>query len=143
MSKETKFKKQAVEDYSSEGKKRDKKLSKHIDGTVITIKVVGGEKGEMAFDTANLPKRIQDILIPFGAGHKLGDSAAGRSGVDAEDAIVKVWEGLVNGEWSVRQPAETKVSIASIEKMKRALANMTLEDAAKTRELMAAMGVNL
>lgn len=140
MSEESKFKKQAVENYAPEGKKRDKKLSKSIDGTVITIKVVGGMKGEMSFDTANLPKKIQEILIPFGAGHKLGDSAAGRSGVDAEDAIVKVWEGLVKGEWSVRQPAETKVSISS---MKGALANMTPEDAIKARELMASMGINL
>lgn len=141
MVEESKFKKQAVENYApAEGKKRDKKLSKNIDGTVITIKVVGGVKGEMAFDTANLPKKIQEILIPFGAGHKLGDSAAGRSGVDAEDAIVKVWEGLVKGEWSVRQPAESKVSIAS---MKGALANMTPEDAIKARELMATMGINL
>lgn len=137
MNKENKFKRENVE---LEGKKRDKKLSKNIDGTVISIKVVGGVKGEMTFDTAKLPKKIQDMLIPFGAGHKLGDSAAGRSGVDAEDAIVKVWEGLEKGEWSVRQPAETKVSISS---MKGALANMTPEDAAKARELMATMGINL
>lgn len=137
MNKETKFKKETDE---REGKKRDKKLSKNIDGTVITIKVAGGVKGEMTFDTATLPKKIQDILIPFGAGHKLGDSAAGRSGVDAEDAIVKVWEGLKKGEWSVRQPAETKVSIAS---MKNALTNMTLEDATKARALMATMGIKL
>lgn len=140
MSKEIKFKKEAVENYAPEGKKRDKKLSKNIDGTVISIKVVGGVKGEMTFDTANLPKKIQSILIPFGAGHKLGDSAAGRSGVDAEDAIVKVWEGLEKGEWSVRQPAETKVSISI---MQSALDNMTPEDAANARELMAKMGINL
>lgn len=140
MSKEAVFKMQAVENYSNEGKKRDKRLSKNIDGTVISIKVVGGVKGEMTFDTAKLPKKIQDMLIPFGAGHKLGDSAAGRSGVDAEDAILKVWEGLEKGEWTVRQPAETKVSLAS---MKNALANMTVEDATKARELMATMGINL
>jgi hypothetical protein len=140
MNKDIKFKKQHIERDSLDAKKRDKKLSKNIVGTVITIKVAGGEKGEMTFDTANLPKKIQDMLIPFGAGHKLGDSAAGRSGVDAEDAIVKVWEGLEKGEWSVRQPAETKVSIAT---MKIALANMTVEDATKARELMASMGINL
>ena len=35
--------------------KRDKKLSKSIDGTTVVITVVGGEKGEMRFDVETLP----------------------------------------------------------------------------------------
>lgn len=120
--------------------KRDKKLTKSVEGTVITIEAIGGEKGPMTFDTAELPESVQAALIPFGASHKLGDSAAGRAGVDAEKAIQAVWEGLMKGEWTTRQPAAPKVSIANV---KSALAGMSDEDAAKARELMAAMGITL
>lgn len=120
--------------------KRPRKLSKGIEGNIVTITVVGGEMGAMTFDTTELPENVQSALVPFGLGHKLGDSAAGQSGVDAENAIQKVWEGLLKGDWSVRAPAAPKVSIANV---KDALANMTPEDAAKARELMAQMGILL
>jgi hypothetical protein len=45
---------------------------------------------------------------------KLGDAAAGKKGQDAVDAINKVWEGLVSGNWSVRAPAAEKISKNSI-----------------------------
>lgn len=120
--------------------KRERKLTKDVEGTVVTITVIGGEKGEMKFDTSTLPGAIQASLVPFGASHKLGDSAAGRTGVDAEEAITKVWEGLQKGEWTVRQAAAPKVSISNV---KNALANMSPEDAEKARALMAQMGITL
>jgi hypothetical protein len=120
--------------------KRDKKLTKSIEGTVVTIEAIGGEKGPMTFDCAELSKETCEKLIPFGASHKLGDAAAGRSGKDAEEAITKVWEGLLKDEWTVRQPALPKVSISQV---KDALAGMSDEDRAKAKELMAAMGINL
>lgn len=97
-------------------KSKRKKLSKDLatkPGTVI-ITVEGGVKGPMEFDTAKLPADVQTKLVPFGAGHKLGDSAAGRKGTEAEDAINKVWDGLMKGDWSVRAPAVPKVSVADI-----------------------------
>ena len=120
--------------------KRDKKLTKSVEGTVITIEAIGGENGPMTFDVAELPEAVRSALIPFGASHKLGDSAAGRTGVDAEKAIQAVWDGLMKGDWTTRQAAAPKVSIANV---KNALANMSDEDAAKARELMAAMGITL
>lgn len=120
--------------------KRDKKLRKSIDGSIVTIEAIGGEKGAMQFDINELSEKIQESLIPFGASHKLGDAAAGRTGKDAEEAICKVWEGLLKGEWTVRQAAIPKISVSQV---KDALAGMSAEDAAKARELMAQMGINL
>ena len=95
---------------------RAKKLTKDLvtnPGTVI-LTVAEGEKGAMEFDFSLLPQKIQKAFGPFGLGHKLGDSAAGRSGKDAEAAISKVWDGLMNGDWSVRAPAQPKVAISTI-----------------------------
>jgi hypothetical protein len=95
---------------------RAKKLTKDlvtVPGTVI-ITVADGEKGAMKFDFNLLPPKIQKAFGPFGLGHKLGDSAAGRAGKDAEEAITKVWDGLMKGDWSVRAPATPKVAVATV-----------------------------
>lgn len=118
--------------------KRARKLSKSIEGNVITISAIGGEKGEMKFDASELPEEIQKALITFGLNHKLGDAAAGREGKDAEEAILKVYEGLMKGEWTTRTPAAPKVSMNTI---KDNLAKMAPEEAEKARALMAAMGI--
>lgn len=98
------------------GKTKKKKLSKDLatkPGTII-ITVQDGEKGAMEFPFNKLPQDIQAKFGPFGYGHKLGDSAAGRKGKDAEAAIMKVNEGLMNGDWSVRAPAAPKINIAEL-----------------------------
>lgn len=95
---------------------RAKKLTKDLTtkpGTVI-LTVAEGEMGAMEFDFSELPQKIQKAFGPFGLGHKLGDSAAGRKGKDAEGAINKVWDGLMNGDWSVRAPAQPKVAISTV-----------------------------
>lgn len=120
--------------------KRPKKLTKGIEGTQVIITVIGGEKGEMRFDASALPEQIQKNLVPFGLGHKLGDAAAGVSGKDAEEAITKVWDGLVAGNWSVRAPAAPKVSVGEI---KNNLGNLSEEEQEAARALMAKLGINL
>lgn len=95
---------------------KKKKLSKDLvtkPGTIM-ITVLDGEKGTMEFPFNKLPKTIQEKFGPFGYGHKLGDSAAGRKGKDAEAAILKVNEGLMRGDWSVRAPAVPKLNIAEL-----------------------------
>ena len=95
---------------------KKKKLIKDLaskPGTVI-ITVQDGEKGVMEFPFSELPKAIQDKFGPFGYGHKLGDAAAGRKGKDAEAAIMKVYEGLMKGDWSVRAPAAPKINIVEL-----------------------------
>jgi len=118
--------------------KRAKKLSKGISGMVVIIKVLDGEQGEMQFDTSLLPDNVKEHLVPFGAGHKLGDSAAGRTGKEAEEAIQKVWEGLMKGDFTVRAPAAPKVSVAEI---KSALDNMSEEDRASAEKALTALGI--
>lgn len=96
-------------------KKSRRKLEKDLtDHPVVKITSLGGKKGLMTFDFTDLPEEIQDRLGPFGLGHKLGDAAAGRKESEAEEAIIKVWEGLMAGDWSVRAPAVPKVSVKAI-----------------------------
>jgi hypothetical protein len=93
--------------------KKTKKLSKSIEGTALTI--TEHETGTVVtYDFSTLPGSIQSLLGPFGLASKLGDAAAGKKGQDAVDAINKVWEGLVSGNWSVRAPAAEKISKNSI-----------------------------
>ena len=120
--------------------KRDRKLRKGIEGTVVTIEALNGNKGAVEYDSATLPQNVKDALIPFGLSHKLGDAAAGLTGADAEAAITKVWEGLVTGDWSVRAPAAPKIKVSEV---KNALSNMSDEEATAARELMKKLGINL
>ena len=91
-----------------------RRLMKSIEGTAIKISVVGGNSGEVTYDFATLPAEIQAKFGPFGLSHKLGDAAAGKAGPDAEEAIGRVWDGLMAGDWSVRAPAAPKVSIKAV-----------------------------
>ena len=94
--------------------KRAKKLAKEIEGEMVKITVGDGAKGEMIFLFSDLPADIQSKLGPFGLGHKLGDAAAGKEGLEAEEAINKVFDGLKSGDWSVRAPAGPRVSIKAL-----------------------------
>lgn len=92
-----------------------KKLKKDLsEAGLVKITVDGGTKGQMVFDFALLPKTIQKALGPFGLGHKLGDSAAGKAGTEAEEAINTTWAGLMEDKWTVRVPAAPKVSLAEV-----------------------------
>jgi len=117
-----------------------KKMTKAIEGTVVKIEVLGGEKGEMHFDTAQLPEKIQTDLKPFGAGHKLGDAAAGKKGVEAEEAINKVWEGLMAGDWTVRAPAAPKIAVKTVQENFEKFSD---EDKARASQLLQSLGINL
>lgn len=91
-----------------------RKMEKEINGTVVSINVFGGSRGKQDFDYNSLPETIKDKLGPFGLNHKLGDSGAGKTGPEAEEAVLKVWEGLQNGEWTVREPAAPKVPVKTV-----------------------------
>jgi len=110
-----------------------KKLEKKIEGNVVTL--TSGTESK-TFDFSALPADIQSKFGPFGLGHKLGDAAAGKEGVEIFAAIEKVWEGLVKGDWSVRAPAGEKVNVKTL------LANVDGMDAsdeekARLREILA------
>ena len=119
-----------------------KKLSKDFvtkPGCVV-ITVEGGEKGAMTFDPKKLPTSVQERLPAFAVGHKEGDAAAGRSGKDAEAAIMKVWEGLMKGDWSVRAPAAPKISVAEVAAN---FSNLAPKEQDVAKKLLASLGISL
>lgn len=118
--------------------KKTKKLAKEIEGSVVTITVEGGTP--MQFDFASLPKDIRVKFGPFGLGHKLGDAAAGKSGAEAEEAITKVWEGLMAGDWTTRAPAAPKLTKKNIAEN---LGNLSEDEAAAAKALLEKLGIKL
>lgn len=117
-----------------------KKMTKEIEGNVVSITVIDGEKGTVAYDFFTLPAEIQAKLGPFGLNHKLGDSAAGKSGVEAEEAITKVFEGLMNSDWSVRAPAAPKVSTKTIATN---LGSLSKKEQNAAIEVLQRLGINI
>lgn len=120
--------------------KKSKKLAKDLStepGTVI-ISAVGGAEGVMKFVFKSLPQKIQELLGPFGLGHKLGDAAAGRAGKDAESAIKKVWEGLMKNDWSVRAPAAPKINVTEVATN---FAKLSPKEQATAKALLAGLGI--
>ncbi|MCP3924873.1 MAG: hypothetical protein GY714_20025 [Desulfobacterales bacterium] len=103
---------QAVEETPVK-KTRKRKLTKTIDGNVLTI-AEATTGTEMKFDFSDLPDEIQALFGPFGMSQKLGDSAAGKTGEEAIASIQKVWEGLMAGNWTVRAPAAEKITKKSV-----------------------------
>jgi len=89
--------------------KKSKKLAKSIEGHILTI-IESVTGNVLTYDADTLPEEIQTNLMPFGLSHKLGDAAAGKKGTEAVEAINKVWEGLMAGNWKVRAPASKKIS---------------------------------
>ena len=122
--------------------KRPKKLTKDLatkPGTVI-ITVSDGVKGAQEFIFNQLPDKIRKLFGPFGLGHKLGDAAAGRAGKDAESAIVKVWEGLMKGDWSVRAPAAPKISVAEVSAN---FAKLSKAEQVTAKKLLEGLGITI
>lgn len=98
---------------SEDKEKRTKKLSKVIEGNVLTI-TEGITGTVLKFDAGELPAAIQANLMPYGLSQKIGDAAAGREGQEAVDAMKKVYDGLLKGDWSTRVPAAEKITKKSI-----------------------------
>ncbi|MCK5015672.1 MAG: hypothetical protein KAS32_01255 [Candidatus Peribacteraceae bacterium] len=117
-----------------------KKMIKRIKGTVVAIEVLDGKLGIVDYDFASLPADIQEKLGPFGLNHKLGDSAAGKTGIEAEESIQKVFEGLRNNDWSVRAPAAPKVSTKTIATN---LSSLSEKEQNAAIEVLQRLGINI
>ena len=89
--------------------KKKRKLTKVIEGTVLTI-TEGITNTVIKVDFAKLPENIKANLGPYGLSQKLGDAAAGKEGQEAVDSIMKIKEGLEKGDWTVRAPAAEKIN---------------------------------
>jgi|PlaIllAssembly_1097288.scaffolds.fasta_scaffold08500_3 hypothetical protein len=121
--------------------KRPRKLTKDVsDPKVCKITVIGGTKGEMLFPLSDLPDSIMTILPCFAVGHKLGDAAAGESGADAEASITATWEAMKSGNFTVRTPAEPKVTLSAI---KANLENLPPEQQEAAKAQLALLGITL
>lgn len=116
---------------------KGKKLTKEIADNVVTITEVTTNT-VMKFDFSKLPAEIQKRFGPFGYGHKLGDSAAGKEGEEAIAAIKAVNDGLMKGEWTTRAPAAPKVTKAQLVEK---LSGMTEKEQKIARDLLAKLGL--
>ena len=119
--------------------KKTKKLGKVIEGSIVTITEAGTGK-VMKFDFSTLPADIQAKFGPFGLGHKLGDSAAGKSGNEAVESINKVWDGLMKGDWSVKAPPGEKISKKSLTEN---LSKLSDKEKAVATQLLEKLGIKL
>ncbi|MBE9592749.1 MAG: hypothetical protein IMF19_04645 [Proteobacteria bacterium] len=86
-----------------------KRMTKVIEGTVLKIKEIESNT-DLTLDFAKLPPDIQFKFGPFGLSHRIGDAAAGKKGKEAIEAMNKVWNGLMEGNWTVRAPAGEKLT---------------------------------
>lgn len=102
----------ASEAKQPEAPKKVKKITKSIEGNILTI-TAGTEV--MTFDVTKYSAKIQDHLKMHGLSQKLGDGAASaENSVEAATFIKKVDEGLMKDDWTTRAPAGEKVSKKSI-----------------------------
>ncbi len=89
--------------------KKAKKLSKVIEGTVLTI-TEGVTNTVLKYDAKAFTPEIKERLMMHGFSQKLGDAAAGKEGLEAVEAIKKVADGIVKGDFTVRVPAAEKIT---------------------------------
>lgn len=119
--------------------KRPRKLSKSIEGKVLTI--TEAKTGEvLKFNLDEAHEGVQVNIAMYGLSQKLGDAAAGLEGQEAVDSIKSVWDALVKGEWSTRAPAAPKITKKDITAN---LANMSEEDQAAAKAMLAKLGIKL
>jgi len=119
--------------------KRPRKLTKEVEGTTITLDVVSvGTKLVFSLDQFN--DDIQQKLSMYGISQKLGDAAAGKDGQEAVDAIQKVADGLIAGDWTIRAPAAAKVTKAQINDN---LSNMSEKEQVAAKALLAKLGISV
>lgn len=120
---------------------RAKKLDKTVDYEkgVVSVKVLS-DGSEIVCDTNSLPDEIKAKLIPLAISHRIGDAAAGRDGKDALESMTKVWEGLMAGNFTIRQPAKKGVSKADISAK---LASLSGKEASAAAALLEKLGITL
>lgn len=69
------------------------------DFAVVTIKFL--ESGDsLEVNVGDLSEEIRSAALCHGLVQKLGDAAAGKSGDDAREAVMSVYERLIAGDWT-------------------------------------------
>jgi len=126
----------------AEGSTRTRKLQKEIDydNGVVTITVVStGDK--VVCDASKLPKDIQKKLVPLALNHRIGDAAAGKDGTEAAESMQKVWDALVNGDFTVKAPAGSKLPNKT--QLREAVGNLKGKEAEAANALLAKLGIQI
>lgn len=120
---------------------RERRLDKKVDYNTGVVTVTVLSTGQtVTCDTNALPQEIKNKLIPLAISHRIGDAAAGADGQEAFESMSKVWDGLMAGNFTVRQPAKVGISASSI---KEKLAGLTGKDAAAAAALLEKLGIKL
>lgn len=115
--------------------RRPRKLAKSWknDGAIFEVEVLDSNTGPMEFDPEDLPEEIKSAIFRHGLSQKLGDAAAGKSSDEAVEAVNKVWEGLVNGDFNVKVSSRDRLSRSSLfEKIN----NMDPEEQEKAKQIV-------
>lgn len=120
---------------------RVRRLEKNVDyeNGVVSVKVIATGQ-EVVCDSNQLPEEIKAKLIPLALSHRIGDSAAGREGEEAFEAMTKVWEGLMAGNFTIRQPAAKGLSKKEITEK---LASLSGKEATAAAALLKKLGISL
>ena len=115
---------EAVVESTENETKRPRRLIKStsMEELMVSIEVVGVESGPVQYNLTDVSDEIKDQLALHGLSQKLGDSAAGKEGADAEASISETWSNLVEGKFrgeraaGERMPTK-KFMTASLEKL--------------------------
>lgn len=119
----------------------ERRMTKRIEGNTIIFTV--GEE-ELSYNTDFLPAEIKNYLIPFGVGHKLGDSAnLAKSEEEIKTCIQKTWDSLMAGNWSVRGEAKTKEPKISKKTILENIEKLPENERDMAKALLAQMGFEL
>ena len=121
---------------------RARKLEKDVnyETGVVTLTVLSNGK-QIVADTNAYPDDIKSKLIPLAVSHRLGDAAAGKDGDEAAEAIQKVQDGLMAGNFTIRVAAASKGIKKSDIKAKLEGLSKKEKDAAAA--LLATLGIEL
>lgn len=120
---------------------RQRRLTKTVDyeNGVVTVQVISTGQ-DLICDTKLLPEDIKAKMIPFGIAHRIGDAAAGRDGAEAFDSMSKVWNGLIEGNFTIRQPRTPGITKADIQEK---LSTLKGKEATAAAALLEKLGITL
>lgn len=113
----------------SDEAKRAKKVSKSVEGLVLTIKAGEIEK---VYSAEGFSDDVKRNLMMHGLSQKLGDCFAGKETDEGVALADKTYEALQKGEWTMRMPAAEKITKKQVVE---AFANLSEEELAIARSL--------
>lgn len=123
--------------------KRPRRLIKStsMEQLMVSIEVVGVESGPIEYNLTDVSDEIKDQLALHGLSQKLGDSAAGKEGADAESSIAETWSNLVEGKFRGERAAGERMPTKK--SMTDSLSKLSPAEQETARAALAKLGVVL